>query len=866
MTNPVVARLRVDARVSAQRPSYEAGSDVVWLCDFEDRLTGVPVAATQVTMLVYQPDGTLLDPAPEPEAVPGVTGTWRITIPSVVAGEWGVRADCGDEGAVADFRYFDVVDSTPAPAPVPVGQESIETINGKYGRHVILTAGDIDGVEEARDAAEAAAESAADDAEATAADRLAVAADKATVAADKASVTTLLGEAQSAQSGAVGSATEANASRIAAAASAATAAAAASSTQSAIAAGITARAETLSALTTAMSAAANGALGEVWGLNANEGIYRSNGAGTLTRVADTQRQITASLAALNATVVAENEPYAALVVRGPNGDVPLALDERGALRAIGLGAYERANLPGVHVILRCGTEEVPIVIRTDGVLAVSGFQPPEASGGGGADIGDFSQADLLAAETVGWTESDLIRRVRVTYCRATNRLVLWFSAGQSLSEGCESIGARTANASYPNCFMIGGSVHPLVMNDVQPVSGGGPDDVWQPANGSFTLSPLAATITTTLSDGRPLDDAGIAALVYGVATNRGWSLLEGFAAQHRPAWLKARGKGDSDPDNRWVFASTGYGGSRASWWLAGAPENCINRIATLLDGCIALAAANGWDFGVGGMLWNQGETMDTDWLSVITQVFADIRALVATKVPSQTGTLPIFMVQTGGQYTQNGTTEAPLPIQLAQLAAAATIPGVTLVANNQAFPDRGDHLAMNGSRWLACQLGKAANKVLIDGQGFGAPRPVAAWHKGATGLMAFTTAEGVLRFASPWVEGAPAARPSHAGIYVADDAGALVVSNVRIVGEYTVAWDYDREPSGTVRVWVGRRDSGNIAGGIWFGDSDATPLAMPWVYEAGTGQGTVENRPEMNGRAYPAQNLSLANVLTSTAA
>ena len=145
MTNPVVARLRVDARVNARRPDYEAGSDVVWFCDFLDRITGDPVVADDVTFIVFQPDLDVLDPSPTPELVEGTVATWRILIPTAsMEGEWRVKAMCSNLGAVFDVRAFMVGNSTPRVA-TGGGAGAIRTWAGKTGPDVVPSLTDIIG-------------------------------------------------------------------------------------------------------------------------------------------------------------------------------------------------------------------------------------------------------------------------------------------------------------------------------------------------------------------------------------------------------------------------------------------------------------------------------------------------------------------------------------------------------------------------------------------------------------------------------------------------------------------------------------------------------------------------------------------------
>lgn len=250
MTNPVRARLRVTARADLRRPDYESGADVIWFCDFEDGITGVPVAASDVTFVVTLPDLSLLSPAPTPSLVAGTVGTWQVLIPSAaMIGDWYVQASCSNAGAVPDVRAFTVVDSTPAAASGD-SAPAVKAVNGKGGPFPVLGVNDLDGVAEAVDAA--------------ATDAGAAAGEEAGALAGAAAAEPARIEAQVAAGAAGASAT-------AAAGSAGTASAAAASVTATVVNAAVQR-ETLAALN--LVSATDGAIGEVWGNNADRGRYR----------------------------------------------------------------------------------------------------------------------------------------------------------------------------------------------------------------------------------------------------------------------------------------------------------------------------------------------------------------------------------------------------------------------------------------------------------------------------------------------------------------------------------------------------------------------------------------------------------------
>lgn len=237
-------KLRVGAAPSNSRPVYTAGSDVVWFAEHRDRLTNALTAPTDPTAVVYGADGALLDPSPTPTLVS--TGIYSITIENATdAGVWQIAINSSGASVAGDVRYFEITSDTPAPAVI--GPTAVVSVNGVVGPNPVLGLADLDGSTAAINAAAsiagaAAAEPFADAAEASA-EAAAAAADTITDSIANAAV----------------------------------------------------HRETLAALTTAMAAADEGALGVVYGLNDDEGVYRSDGAGGLTRDSDTLRQTEARL-------------------------------------------------------------------------------------------------------------------------------------------------------------------------------------------------------------------------------------------------------------------------------------------------------------------------------------------------------------------------------------------------------------------------------------------------------------------------------------------------------------------------------------------------------------------------------------------
>jgi hypothetical protein len=470
----------------------------------------------------------------------------------------------------------------------------------------------------------------------------------------------------------------------------------------------------------------------------------------------------------------------------------------------------------------------------------------------GVGASDFSGTELAsyAAEAAAYSEA-VTRRV-VDLHQPTAGMVLWIVYGQSLAAGWESWPALSLTTP-PDCYMMGQSVHPNSETG----------SYWLPVGGSTALQPLVATVRDA-TEGL-LTPEQVAALSFG-ASNTGETALEGFAAQFRPAWLRHRGKPDGDPANKWVFANCGVGGRRISTLTASA-NLVFQRIQDAIAACKALATAAGVTFSVGGILFNQGEadavnlTPFSEYASDLTQCIADIRAEVATQT-GQSGVLPIYLFQTGGQYAEDS---SQLAIARAQVAVADAVPGVFVVANNQVVVDKGDHLTSNGTRWEGNLAGKVAIRTLIEGEGWDCTRTISWRVRGRTLVGLFHVPVAPVRFGVPYIGRAAAGtvNGTSRGIYVTDDAGAVPVSAVRVEQERLIVATLGRAVSGTVTVWLGRL--AGTTGAIAICDSDRTRLASAYAYTPGTGQSADEEIAELVGLTYPSSNFALADVRSALA-
>lgn len=514
-------------------------------------------------------------------------------------------------------------------------------------------------------------------------------------------------------------------------------------------------------------------------------------------------------------------------------------------------------MPGVDVVFMGNNGRfVGASWDSTGALRKAGYAVPASGGGGGFNTGAFNAVEAAAMQDEASTYSERSRRRSVALHQPVEGVVYHGIYGQSLSSGWEGWPVRTRFATYSTLLMMGLSINPASESAA----------VWDPVGGDDAFRPLVGTVSKNASS--VMTDAEVAALTVGDG-NRGETPLNSAATALYGAWLRRRGRpAAGDPDNLWVVASTGVGGKTIAELSKGAVPELFNRFRQSILRAKAQALALGKSFAVGSVTINQGEwdyrdetsTSYADYLARLIQLILDIRALIV-ELTGQTTLVPIYLFQTGGQYTKDA---KELAVGRAQIAATQALPGVYLVGGNQVVPDKGGHTTGQGYAWLGNQLGKVMQRTIIEGLNFECTRALRWTHRGTTLCGLFHTAQGPLRFLAPYLRlvPAPAYSAANRGLFAQDDAGILIISNVRLSGQLVFA-DLNRPVSGTLKVWLGRASAVN--GAVCIADSDSTPLLQDYVYTAGSGQQVEENIPDLVGLRFGAENFALADVLTATA-
>lgn len=506
----------------------------------------------------------------------------------------------------------------------------------------------------------------------------------------------------------------------------------------------------------------------------------------------------------------------------------------GAPTYAGLPIASLPDIPGVEVMLLDG--------RGRGkALTIAG------SGGGGGDNG-FGTAEIAAANT---SAAQITAAVRATLTSnlvvPTWGLTLYLIAGQSLSVAFEAWPVR--DGPIRDVLMMGTSIHPHVASGA----------TWAPMGNVGGLNPFVRTVRGSGS-GTLLDAAGQAALV-APAANPGVTPLDGAMDQFRAAWLR-RFALPADPSRKFVVAEAGVGGTAVGEWLPGASPELFNRLRTAILAAQTEATNLGVTFGVGGLIWVQGEndyieaTTRADYVARATTVFNALRSFVAT-ITGQTGVLPIWMAQTGGTYTKDA---QALAIANAQIDLCKSLPGVFMAGSVTPVFDKGGHLAPNGSEWLGNQIGRVMDITQLRGEGWEPCRAIRWTRKGREALCEAHTPVAPLQFLQGWV-GSALADPANHGIVLKDSLGTVPIASVEIVAPQVIRVIAARDFGADVTAWLGTEAN---TGAISIADSDPSPLVGTYVYAAGSGQAADQNIASRVGLPYQTANWMVASVLPVT--
>jgi len=414
----------------------------------------------------------------------------------------------------------------------------------------------------------------------------------------------------------------------------------------------------------------------------------------------------------------------------------------------------------------------------------------------------------------------------------------FISCGQSLSTGAEGAPTLSTAAKYGS-LMLGDKT--TSVNNGMPAANNATPPTWE-VTGVAQFNPLVAT-------------AGV--------SNE--TVLHGALNTFRRLFLAWYGL-PSDTSRLLVGNGAGVGGEAIAALQSGASPNLFNRLTSLMDQANTVAAAAGGTYGIGGLLWLQGESNSTTGLGTYLAALQDIYADFCAAALAETGQVEVpamFIYQTAAPNVNFDT--ASLGVQMAQLAAALDDRGVFMVGPTYPYPDSNNlHLVANGYRWLGSQFGKVMFRVLVQGHDWRPVYAVQATLRGREILVDYHVPCPPLVFDDPYLQtGWTSASVTTGGAnskYATLDKGFTVLStggsvqaieSVALVSETQVLITlFDVPVAGSYRV---RFADGRHNGHGSLRDSDAT-LADDIYLDGQAGQVAGEANATLSGARYPLWN------------
>jgi hypothetical protein len=422
--------------------------------------------------------------------------------------------------------------------------------------------------------------------------------------------------------------------------------------------------------------------------------------------------------------------------------------------------------------------------------------------------------------------------------------------GQSLASGFEGWPALSLRQPFDS-LMLGDSVRPRSESSVR----------WEPV-GAAQFRPLTATVQD-FGTGALLSRDQVARLPRG-ALVPGETVLEGAVNCWRARLLRSGGAALGR--GRLLASACGVGGRTLEALSKGAQPELFNRLRDCVRLARDTAAASGQSYGIGALLFLQGEhnsrgldggTADrAGYVELLRRFRQDCLADLAGRLASQQEPPAMLLYQTGGAYATDS-----LSVAQAQLEFALGTPGCFLAAPSYPVSEKSGHLDANGYRWLGTQFGKVLHRVVTLGQTWRPLYPLGATLSGQTVQVEFHVPVPPLAWGRPCV-GQRLVDVRDRGFSVVDSLGAVPVAAVELAGATSVRILLARPPTGTATLRYADKQHGG-RGSLHDSDTDAADDC--YEYDATSGHYPQADIPGLVGRPYPLQNWCVAFAIPLTA-
>jgi hypothetical protein len=545
-------------------------------------------------------------------------------------------------------------------------------------------------------------------------------------------------------------------------------------------------------------------------------------------------QIDGAGVAMPGAAVAQNGGTVGLEFADPYGEVAFRIGTTGAAEFGGL--MFQAPGEGPFALAFADTYGEIFAGFDDEGLA-QGFG---AGSGTGSQSTSHSEIEIAARNGINYGDAASMPIKQVTDIARLiwkyNHVIVY---GQSLAQGAEGAPTISRTAKYGN-LMVGEKT--TSVNNSMPGANNATPPTYE-ITGSSVFEDLEAT------DGVSAE-----------------TVLHGALNTFRRLWLAHFGL-PSDTTRLLVGSGAAVGGQAIAALSKGAAPNLYNRLPSLINQTAAIAATASGTYGVGALLWLQGESNQTTtsavYLPLLRQFYADFCADTIAET-SQVDPPAMFTYQTTA--ANNNFDTAGLGVQMAQLTMALEDAGVFMIGPSYPYPDSNNlHLVANGYRWMGSQFGKVMHRVLTLGHDWKPLHMRKATVRGREILVDCFVPHPPLVFDDPylqtgWTVGSVTTGGANSG-YAQDDKGFRVISttginaaieSVVLASETQVLITLTDAPSLSL-TWLVRVADGAHKGHANVRDSDPT-LADDIYLDGQAGQVDGEANATLSGERYPLWN------------
>ena len=352
--------------------------------------------------------------------------------------------------------------------------------------------------------------------------------------------------------------------------------------------------------------------------------------------------------------------------------------------------------------------------------------------GGGAATGAMTESqviDLLDGAGAAYA-SKRHNQVRFPVPRAANlkKLTYWFIYSQSLGNGGGSSFAIPDTTDFGN-IMLGQSPRGSTFVKGLP---------------SYDFGAVGGNVFYPLKEVRQTD-AGVISETSG---SHGETIAKAFADELKRRYNE-RTRQQNNTDHIFGVSCCGVSGAAISDLTKGAAAGYYNRFLTALSGVAAAAAAAGYEWEVGGLIYMQGEqdngTTTEIYLPKLQAMYDNM--IADAMAASGQKTKPIFLLNQIGSSFISGRN---FGVVEAQRQFVENNPLAFMMGSYAGLPNPVDHLFANSYRWFGAQFAKLADRVMWgnDEANF---QMVAAYWSGNTAYAGFSTRVPPLKFESAYV-------------------------------------------------------------------------------------------------------------------